>query len=454
MIIKFIIWFIILAVAGLLFYKSSGTMNPCKINILQYAFYIIILQTVIGAILTSFGFIGHYTYRLLENPEHSTQMGIAFSALLIILLPATILCLEKILKISSKDSYNAYLKEPTKCDNDTLYFGIISFASIICLALLVYFISQIGYIPLIKLFFHEEGFNFATERTRLSTMTIINGYVKNLFIIYAIPILSVITFSFALVTKKGKWMALGAILFVAAIIVKTYDFSKAPVVFFFAMLFFVYIYHSGGIKPKIFGGFVVFGAITLVLMYNLTGYSGTFFDIYNGILGRTFFTQFGTLCMHFELFSTYLMFLGGRSLYPTMLSILGMDPESHIRSARIVMEVYGSDKVYSGTAGVMNTVFMGEAYANWGILGCILSIIWVGIVLGIAFILFMKLKKTPITVAFFAIITQQLVGTIQGGFADFTYSSTFVMTFIGLFVLYYLPNITEYTMKKISDKKK
>ena len=58
-------------------------------------------------------------------------------------------------------------------------------------------------------------------------------------------------------------------------------------------------------------------------------------------------------------------FLGGRSFTPTILRLIGMNSSDYLRSAKLTMAFYGSEKVYDGSAGVMNALFAGEAYANW-----------------------------------------------------------------------------------------
>lgn len=442
--VRIIIWCILLTVSTVLFRKCSGTLNPCKLNILSFSFFLIILQTIIGAVLTSVGFTGHYTYRLLNNPEEYTQMGIFYSIILIILLPLISFFILKILKINPETEYNNYLRKKTEADNISMYFGLMVFASIICITFLVVMLFKIGYVPLIKLFIHNSDFNFSLERQINEDINIFGvTYIKSIMILYAIPVLSFLAFGFFIATKKRRWGMLFAVLFVASIIVKTYNFAKAPIVLYLLILMIIFIVYNGGISIKILIACGSFGVVLLVMGYQLLGSSNGYLDIYNGILGRTFFTQFGTLCMHFEAFSEYFDFLHGRSLYPTMLSILGMDPDTHIRSARVVMELYNTEDVYSGEAGVMNTVFIGEAYANWGVLGIFLGILWIGIVLTVCFVLFMKLKKNAITIAYYGIITQQLVMGLEGGFTDYLYNSTYILNFAGLFALYYLPMITE-----------
>lgn len=293
--------------------------------------------------------------------------------------------------------------------------------------------------PLIKLFIHNSDFNFSLERQINEDINIFGvTYIKSIMILYAIPVLSFLAFGFFIATKKRRWGMLFAVLFVASIIVKTYNFAKAPIVLYLLILMIIFIVYNGGISIKILIACGSFGVVLLVMGYQLLGSSNGYLDIYNGILGRTFFTQFGTLCMHFEAFSEYFDFLHGRSLYPTMLSILGMDPDTHIRSARVVMELYNTEDVYSGEAGVMNTVFIGEAYANWGVLGIFLGILWIGIVLTVCFVLFMKLKKNAITIAYYGIISTTISGwDLEGGFTDYLYNSTYILNFAGLFALYH-----------------
>ena len=58
-----------------------------------------------------------------------------------------------------------------------------------------------------------------------------------------------------------------------------------------------------------------------------------------------------------------------------MIGIFGMEQQ---RSARVIMEYLNPEGVVSETTGVMNSLYMAEAYANFGNLGLLLSPIIVG----------------------------------------------------------------------------
>ena len=193
-------------------------------------------------------------------------------------------------------------------------------------------------------------------------------------------------------------------------------------------------------------------ACILVILYRVMGFQGSFLDIYNGILGRTFFTQVGTLTYHFDLFTNVFEPLNGRSLPPTILSLIGQNPDEHLRSAKLVMDFYGSEHVAEGTAGVMNACFLGEAYANWGWIGCLLSIVYVGLYLSLAFLLILRIKKTPVTICMLAIFTQTIGAMTQGGFVDFVYSISMILVLFGCLFLIYLDNIYNWFIQRLRRK--
>ena len=164
------------------------------------------------------------------------------------------------------------------------------------------------------------------------------------------------------------------------------------------------------------------------------------------------FTQVGTLSYVFDLFPEHIPFLEGRSLAGNILRLLGKNPEEHLRSAKLIMDFYGSEKVYDGTGGVMNSIFVGEAYANWGWVGIIGSILWVGIVIGVLSVMIVKMKKNAVSITFFATITTKIGNTAQGGFCDFIYNVDLYMTICIFIGLYFAPNIYK-LLEKSSVKK-
>lgn len=434
-----IVVIIVLGISIVLFSKTSGTLNPGKLNIVSYVFYIFMLQSFVGASLIALGFDQHYTLTYLLDAEKSIMTTVIMVWLTAILLPLFILIWQKVFRYNAKEVYSKFLSSRVeKVKRSKELESLFSIGVVVCLIISAGYLRQVGYIPILKLFSAPEGFSFATERVRISNISFIHPYISNITLFTIVPLMTYISFSYALSYKTGLWRMLFIICFVMSCICKTYKFEKTPLIFHFVIFVLIYIFYKGGIK---FIHMVLFGmnlVLLLLLSYVATGYEGNLLDIYNGPLGRTFFTEVGTLSYHFDLFPEVFGYLHGRSFSPSILTILGIGAERHIRSAKLVMAFYGSEKVYDGIAGVMNTLFIGEAYANWGCLGVMFGIVWVAFVISFFMWIVVKMKKTPSSMTLLAVMSVRMGSMLEGGFCDFVYSFDILFTSIALISVYIL----------------
>lgn len=432
----FILIFFVFIISTLLFYKAGGTLNPGKLNTVSCIYYIFMLQSFIGISLIMLGFSEHYTLGYLINSERSINVTACVVWGMAIVFPLFMILFEKLFRIDIRNEYKTYISKKAQTDRADIFFAVFFILSIVLLLLLAGFLVKIGYIPLLRLIHSPEGFDFATERTRIGETYFIHPYISNILILSVIPLFSYISFAYAMTVREWKWILLAVVLFAASIIVKTYKFEKSPVVFHLLIFVLIYIYLHGGIKRIYMVIIAGLMAAIIVAFYFATGFSGTLLDIYNGPLGRTLFTQVGTLTYCFDLFPEIFGFLGGRSFTPTILKLIGIDSSEHLRSAKLTMAFYGSEKVYDGSAGVMNTLFVGEAYSNWGFAGVIISIVWVALIVVLLVWLILRLKKTPGTVVLFALMTVRFGTMLEGGFCDFVYSFDLIFTLAVIICIY------------------
>ncbi len=438
---ELLILFIIITtfiVSTALFYKAAGTLNPGKLNIMSAAYYIFMLQFFVGAALIAFGFDEHYTLAYLIDYKHSLNVTLTVIMIVSVAFPFCVLVYQKFMKIKMKQSYNEFLNQSTECSNDKRIFKIIGSMCVVCSIFLFAILIKIGYIPLLKIVHHENDFLFSTERVRNSALYIVEPHLSNLILFTILPLTAYICFAYAISTKAHKWVLLSTTMFLLSVIIKTYKFEKTPLLFHLLIYILIYIYIKGGIKIIYMGAMGVIGTGLLTFSYMSVGFQGAFLDIYNGPLGRTLFTEVGTLSYCFDLFPRIFNFLDGRSFSPTVLKMLGMNPDLHLRSAKLIMDYYGSEKVFNGTAGVMNTLFVGEAYSNWGYAGVAVSILWVALIFTLVIVAMLKMKKQPITVTMSAVLTIRFVTIMHGGFCDFVYSFDIIVTITVLLLLHFL----------------
>lgn len=421
-------------------YKASGTLNPTKINLPMGTMYLFYLQQCLGGLLIATGHLGHYLYTFVYDKSTYTSDALYAIALVAVLLPLTIYLFNRLFKNNAKESQAKYMESETLVANkDNLSFYLILGASILALIFLVLYLAQIGFIPLLELINPNSTLNFNKARIDINAIEIIHPIFTNIVILTGIPVLSYLTFAKALASRKWKWWILFAVMFIASAITKTYNFEKSPIVFHLAIFVLIFIYFSGGIKWKYLFIFVAIAAVIILAFYYIT-FNGVihYFNMYQGPFARAVLTPVGVIAMSFDLFPKYIPFLSGRSLPGSLIWMAGFDGGERVRSARILMEFYGSESVYHDTAGVFNTLFIGEAYANWGYWGMLFSIIWVGFILALFFAIFMKTKKTAANIAANAYFTMTLAQASQGGFVDFLFNGTWIVVVIGFAIMHYI----------------
>ncbi|MBQ1460141.1 MAG: oligosaccharide repeat unit polymerase [Oscillospiraceae bacterium] len=420
------------------FYRASGTLNPGKLHIIQLTGLLFFLQTFVGTALIMLGLDRHYTLDKLADRAGTMQITFFVVMAFAVAFPLLLWLFLRLLRVDPRTDYARYLAETDVCRPRPVLFVLMAAAAAVCIALMALYFKRIGYVPLWRLFFHDAAFDTGLERNRISGLYIIHPYVTSIGIHLAIPLLAYFSFACALSEKKLKWYALAGVLLIAAGLVKTYNFAKSPVIPFLLVYLCIYIYHRGGIKTRWLVLFGAFSLVVLVAAYVLQGSRLNMMDIYNGIWGRTFFTQVGTLSYNFELFPTYLPFLRGRSFNRIIMLLLHLPYGQQVRSARILMEFYGSEGVFNGTAGVMNSLFIGEAYANFGWIGLAVSVVWVAFFIAVIFAVVVKTRKSPAMVTLFAFFTVNAAFTTQGGFVDFVYNISWIITFAAMVICHRL----------------
>lgn len=103
------------------------------------------------------------------------------------------------------------------------------------------------------------------------------------------------------------------------------------------------------------------------------------------------------------------------------------------RSARLIMEYVNPAGIEEGAAGVVNALFIGEAWANWGIVGILLSPIYVGFIIQTLYLFILSSPKTPFFIALF--VFYSFNSSITGGINDYIYNiQTMIMIGVILFV--------------------
>lgn len=149
----------------------------------------------------------------------------------------------------------------------------------------------------------------------------------------------------------------------------------------------------------------------------------------SGPLGRILIGPSMGYYLSLEAFPTYYEHLGLSSISNSISGILNLDHSE--RSARLLQYIYNKPGVRYGTAGVINGYYLGEAWANFGIVGIILSPMIVACATYLSYRLIISLGRTPLAISI--LTTFSLSTPIHGGFNDYFYSLLFLFFITVLF---------------------
>ena len=106
--------------------------------------------------------------------------------------------------------------------------------------------------------------------------------------------------------------------------------------------------------------------------------------------------QFAGMPLAFDVFPYQYSFLNGGG-FPTWINnVIGVP---HAEMARLLMQVYNPAGVEQGTAGVINTLFIADAWANFGWVGIILAPIYLGVLIQVIYHRLITIPKSPVNVA-------------------------------------------------------
>ena len=417
-------------IVTLLFKKASGSLRFKQLNMISALYYYVTIFNLIGASLVYLGLRRHYLIQKIRFDEtiDLTYFSLAYA---LIMFPLVLIFMKKLLSyFFPKRNINEYIETGININKDMVDLqGVVLVLILVCILATAYVFAILGYIPVVSMF---RGGNLNALRQSGSRGFGGNQYVKNLLMSTLTPFVSYLCYIYYRATKSRSWRDMFFFMAILSVIVLTYDFSKSPIITYLLGIYLLEVI-MGNVQNNIRFNKLAISAVLIILFFYVIVFDvgDSLFSIYSGPLGRIIFTQIATLFLHIEAFPLRHPFLSGAS-FNSWMSIFFPAAEG-LRSGRVVMTIYNAAGVETNTAGVMNTVFIGEAYANFGYVGIIIAPIIFGIVIGFFAYMLPGLKKSPITMLLYVQMTIQFITMVEGGFVDIFYSaSTIFLIIIGI----------------------
>ena len=424
---------VVALISYFLFKRTGADMNPRGLNMLSWIYYVqFICFSLVGATCVVYNVDDHYVISsILHNSDEIRVMGWMLVLYAMIAFPCGILITKKLF-INRKGILMPVVPCRLMFSYPLLYFfTVVSIASCIY----VLYVSQyIGALNIIS------GAVSAQDRINYTRHFIGNEYVRNILAQTLSVLLSMMWYIECKIAHKIRDKYFFYITLFFAVLMMTQSYAKSPIINLFISFIMLKVFLFGRLSRKVFVTVVFLSCVGIVLMYIKTAAMDLSMILsgYNkGVLGRVFFTQIAGLFKTLEFFPSEHDFINFSSISMLITRLFGS--EYIERSARIVMTLFNPNGVIDGTAGVMNTLFIAEAWANWGIVGVLFSPWITGIITGFIYYITIH-NKNLMYAAAYGYLSIRI--PVTGGFNDFIYPVGLVMPFIFIFF------ITHIKMKK------
>ena len=417
-------------------------------------YYYLLLQSVIGAVLVVNHVDNHYIINKLQY-EESRYYGYFAIMYTIIAFPIGMIIANRLWKVHHISRiFNTYCQSKIKLEtkyNDKIVKFICVGISMIALCATIYVTAVIGEISIFKALNGSSTMELAGLRADTTRHFQGNEYVKNILALGMTPLMSYVAYAYKYREKTRFCKIWFWIMFFASIQIVSYNLEKSPIIVYLIGFIFFRIYTGRYISKK---QFIILFALVMSLiigMYVILMDSGlnilSLFNYNSGIVGRLTLSSVAGLFLSFDLWPNAYPFIGFESISNFLSNILSL-PYTE-RSARIIMEVANPEGIKMGLAGVVNSLFIGEAWANWGLWGVLLSPIFVGGMVQSLYIFFLKSPKTPFYLALF--VNFSFKSAVTGGVNDYIYN---IQAVIFIFIILGIYGLSKLIYKCLKYEKK
>ena len=432
-----------------LFRIAAGSISLLHLNTVSYVMYFqLFLMAVVGSVLVATKKVDyHYMIAPVSDAvKVYAWVGVMYS---IIAMPLGMILLNNMLKIRNiREKLKDYVRKPIKCDfGSKSQNNILLILTIFSTLVLVYVLTSNDIIPIFELI---KGNKKVAAVGRILVRREFGGieYIKNLLGLILIPIFAYFSYIIWQRNKSFIRFVFMLILNFNAILLLIYDTQKAPFVFFLMGYIIILTMVKNGVSLFKFIFFIISALLLVSLGYYMTGERGIdqLLDPTSALYGRIFISGYGgyVLSLHFfhDIIKDSTIFIG------IPHAILDFFHLPSTESARLLMQQINPEGVKAGTANLISSYYLGEAYANYGILGIVFSPFIVGFIVQSLHIILLQSRKYPLWIAFYAFITQRWL--LNAGFVNFLYLKIILYPLLIVFLVKVFFN----TMKKWNQEKK
>lgn len=438
-------------IASACLYRIASGEAIWHLNMLSYSFYILFALSFVASvvIVLDVPFLG---FNPQDNPELFGDLnnrlfvwgmvmwmfiGIPLGAIVVNIIFSRSLSISEKMKEFRASEYDIGLEY-----TDRSLYKIVFIAS--ALLALIFFITMPREVPLLHVLsggsvvegqIIRSSFHYGFD----------NVLLKSLFNDGTLLLLSLVAFIISLRTGQRKWWLLFSAQFLILIFLSISKGTVGHILYYMIALAFCRKLNGGKfvkLHEMLLAALLVAG---LFIMFK--GAEGSLWQILTkAVFSRAFFSQLGGLYYTMQIFPDVHDFLWLSSTGRLLNTFFtGTSSESY---GIILMSYYTPEGVAAGSAGHFTSIFLAEAWANFGIFGIIAAPLWVGIFVQLVNRFFLKRPNNVIFLAFYVYLATTF--GYASDFMGFYYPVGTIMFVLGASLIFLFPK----QLMQISKKNK
>ncbi|WP_146441653.1 O-antigen polymerase [Vibrio kanaloae] len=425
--IETLILFVTLLVSLLLLKFANGSVSVRYLTGLNYIFYRqMIISALIGAYLISLSLEYSRWYSLDWEPSVRFY-GFLWVCYSLIAILATF-CILKVIFVSKKYNKNQLLHIGFSQDkyNIELIQNILFSLSLFGF-LYIYFNSPSW--PMLDAIMGNSA-DALTGRISFRNDFRGSDFIKNLISFSCSSLYFYISLSRFFIRKNGRVHLLFSFLLV--LFIYTYNSQKGAILNVSIGALIIYCMAIGRLSLRLFFTSLILGVTSIILLFSVVKGIPLKYLLDTGgqlILGRLFLGNIEGFFSTFQLFPKIID--ADTSLVGIPSFIQGaISGEKQEPSKLLLMKFFDSSGVENGTSGFITSYFMAEAWANYNLLGLVLSPVIVAINLFIVDYSIYRFGKNTLSLTFYA--TMYLNFQLHGEFVGFLYFKYFIFLLVSI----------------------
>jgi len=389
---SFILFFLSLPFFWHLMLKTAG-LSLLRFSIPSFVITFFYLQQYVGLSLLYF-YLDDYRFTVGVNNKTLIMQVFLYTSLTITLM---------ILGFVISKRHFGYLHNPAPTaiqpSKRSESVGLV-LLFLLCVSVLFLYLKKVGFqnIAILTVLNMEAG-----EAADMARSLMGNAFEGKYhwYYLFQNQLLSFVTFAlFAQMLIRPSFY--NKVLFVVVFLVTSFSMvmaiEKSPMVELLIALFLVYILscRSGNISIKLLIFPTILILVLLIIFYRLFMGSEDNMSAIVSAFSRTFTGQIEPAYHYLERFPSLDDYLWGRT-FPNPAGLL---PFEHYRLTVEMMNWVHPELASRGIVGSMPTIYWGEMYANFGVIGVLIPPFFVGMILYWVNSLLLRFKSTPISIAF------------------------------------------------------